>query len=581
MDLLSNIAIPAGLVLFPLLLIGVIFARLYHRATKETAFVRTGLGGQKVIMDGGAIVLPIFHETIPVNMNTLKLEVSRHREQSLIALDRMRVDVATAFFVRVKQNTESISTAAQTLGRKTMEPASLKLLVEDKFVDALRATAATMTMRELQDKRREFVQAVQEVAEDIFDFMQDKEEYHAQQILRRIAEPDRVVSFRVCWEDDNGNVRVQRGWRVQNNNAIGPYKGGIRFHPSVTESVLKFLAFEQTFKNALTGLPMGGGKGGSNFNPKGKSVREIMRFCQSFMTELYRHIGADVDVPAGDIGVGGREIGFMFGQYKRITNNFTGVLTGKGLEWGGSLIRTEATGYGAVYFLANMLATRGEDLTGKTAVISGSGNVATHAAEKIVQLGGKVLTFSDSGGYIHDPDGIDQEKIDWVKSHKTHRRGRIEEYIEAYPRATFHAGKTPWAVPCDMALPCATQNELLGDDARMLIANGCKAVAEGANMPTDLEGVHVFKAAKILYAPGKASNAGGVAVSGLEMSQNSGRRSWKEDDLQQMLKDIMAGIHTSCLAYGDQGGGYIDYVKGANIAGFKKVADAMLAFGVV
>ncbi len=427
----------------------------------------------------------------------------------------------------------------------------------------------------------EFVQAVQEVAEDIFDFIRDKEEYHHQQILRRIAEPDRVISFRVCWEDDAGNIRVQRGWRVQNNNAIGPYKGGIRFHPSVTESVLKFLAFEQTFKNALTGLPMGGGKGGSNFNPKGKSVREIMRFCQSFMTELYRHIGADVDVPAGDIGVGGREIGFMFGQYKRITGEFTGVLTGKGLEWGGSLIRTEATGYGAVYFLASMLATKGQDLTGKSAVISGSGNVATHAAEKVVQLGGKVLTLSDSGGFIHDPDGLSQDKIDWVKAHKTHRRGRIEEYCEAFPGATYHAGKTPWGVPCDVALPCATQNELLGEDARMLVANGCTAVAEGANMPTDLEGVHVFKAAKLLFAPGKAANAGGVAVSGLEMSQNSGRRAWKEEELQQMLKDIMAGIHTSCQTWGDQGGGYVDYVKGANIAGFKKVADAMLAFGVV
>jgi glutamate dehydrogenase (NADP+) len=427
----------------------------------------------------------------------------------------------------------------------------------------------------------EFVQAVQEVSEDIFDFIADKEEYHAQQILRRIAEPDRVVSFRVCWEDDNGNIRVQRGWRVQNNNAIGPYKGGIRFHPSVTESVLKFLAFEQTFKNALTGLPMGGGKGGSNFNPKGKSVREIMRFCQSFMTELYRHIGADIDVPAGDIGVGGREIGFMFGQYKRITNEFTGVLTGKGLEWGGSLIRTEATGYGAVYFLANMLAAKGQDLVGKTAVISGSGNVATHAAEKIVQLGGKVLTLSDSGGFIHDPDGITQEKIDWVKAHKTHRRGRIEEYVDEYKGASFTAGKTPWGVPCDVALPCATQNELLGEDAKTLVANGCIAVSEGANMPTNLEGVHVFKDAKIMFAPGKAANAGGVAVSGLEMSQNSGRRSWSEAELQQMLKDIMDGIHKSCLTYGDRGGGYIDYVKGANIAGFKKVADAMLAFGVV
>ena len=427
----------------------------------------------------------------------------------------------------------------------------------------------------------EFVQAVQEVAEDIYDFIEDKEQYHSQQILRRIAEPDRVISFRVVWQDDKNNIRVQRGWRVQNNNAIGPYKGGIRFHPSVTESVLKFLAFEQTFKNALTGLPMGGGKGGANFNPKGKSDAEVMRFCQSFMIELYRHIGADVDVPAGDIGVGGREIGYMFGQYKRITNQFTGVLTGKGLEYGGSLIRTEATGYGAVYFLANMLRTKGQDLVGKSAVISGSGNVATHAAEKIVQLGGKVLTLSDSQGFIHDPDGITQDKIDWVKAHKTKRRGRISEYADEYKNASFTEGKTPWGVPCDVALPCATQNELLGDDARTLVANGCMAVSEGANMPTNLEGVHVFKDARILYAPGKAANAGGVAVSGLEMSQNSERRSWKEAELQQLLLDIMEGIHKSCVAYGDQGGGYIDYVKGANIAGFKKVADAMLAYGVV
>ena len=429
----------------------------------------------------------------------------------------------------------------------------------------------------------EFVQAVTEVAEDIFDFMDgpDKEKYHSEQILRRIAEPDRIISFRVTWEDDNGNIRVQRGWRVQNNNAIGPYKGGIRFHPSVTESVLKFLAFEQTFKNALTGLPMGGGKGGANFNPKGKSDREVMRFCQSFMTELYRHVGADVDVPAGDIGVGGREIGYMFGQYKRITNQFTGVLTGKGLEYGGSLIRTEATGYGAVYFLHNMLKHQGQDLSGKKAVISGSGNVATHAAEKILQLGGRVLTLSDSEGFIHDPDGITQEKVNWVKELKTKRRGRISEYATEFTGATFTAGKTPWGVPCDVALPCATQNELLGDDARMLVANGCKAVSEGANMPTNLEGVHVFKDARILYAPGKAANAGGVAVSGLEMSQNSERRSWKEAELQSLLLGIMEGIHTSCLAYGDQGGGYVDYVKGANIAGFKKVADAMLAYGVV
>jgi glutamate dehydrogenase (NADP+) len=326
---------------------------------------------------------------------------------------------------------------------------------------------------------------------------------------------------------------------------------------------------------------MGGGKGGSNFNPKGKSDREIMRFCQSFMNELYRHIGPDTDVPAGDIGVGGREIGFMFGQYKRLTNQWNGVLTGKGLEYGGSAIRPEATGYGAVYFLAAMLRTKGQDLKGKTAVISGSGNVATHAAEKVTQLGGKVLTLSDSSGFVHDPDGMDQDKINWVKDLKNKRRGRIEEYVAAYPKAVFHAGKTPWNVPCDVALPCATQNELLGDDARALVANGCIAVSEGANMPTNLEGAHVFRDAKILFAPGKAANAGGVAVSGLEMSQNSERRSWKEEELQQMLLDIMEGIHTRCVQYGTVANGHVDYVRGANIAGFKKVADAMLAFGVV
>jgi glutamate dehydrogenase (NADP+) len=428
----------------------------------------------------------------------------------------------------------------------------------------------------------EFVQAVQEVAEDIFDFIQDKEKYHEAQILRRIAEPDRVISFRVCWQDDKGNVRVQRAWRVQNNNAIGPYKGGIRFHPSVTESVLKFLAFEQTFKNALTGLPMGGGKGGSNFNPKGKSDGEVMRFCQSMMTELYRYIGADVDVPAGDIGVGAREIGYMFGQYKRLTNEFTGVLTGKGLEYGGSLIRTEATGYGATYFLQNMLKNQGKDIAGHTVVISGSGNVATHAAEKVTMLGGKVLTLSDSEGFIYDPEGLTQAKIDWVKELKNKRRGRISEYAKEFKGSEFHAGKTPWGVPCQLALPCATQNELLGDDARVLVKNGCIGVSEGANMPTNLEGVHVFKDAQILYAPGKAANAGGVAVSGLEMSQNSARISWKEDELQRLLQDIMLGIHSSCLEYGGRAGSKIpDYVKGANIAGFKKVADAMLAFGVV
>ena len=428
----------------------------------------------------------------------------------------------------------------------------------------------------------EFIQAVQEVAQDVFEFIEDKEAYHSAQILRRIAEPDRVVSFRVCWEDDNHNIRVQRGWRVQNNNAIGPYKGGIRFHPSVTESVLKFLAFEQTFKNSLTGLPMGGGKGGSNFNPKGKSDSEVMRFCQSFMTELYRHIGPDTDVPAGDIGVGGREIGYMFGQYKRITNRWEGVLTGKALEFGGSQMRPEATGYGAVYFLRNMLKHRDKDIEGHTAVISGSGNVATHAAEKIAELGGKVLTLSDSDGFVHDPDGFTQEKIDWVKELKNKRRGRISEYCDEFKNATFHGdGARPWNVAADLALPCATQNELNEDEAKALVDNGVIAVSEGANMPTTLQGVKVFHEAKIMYGPGKAANAGGVAVSGLEMSQNAERISWNNERLGEMLTDLMEGIHGKCVEYGDTGDGHVDYVKGANIAGFKKVADAMLAFGVV
>ena len=428
----------------------------------------------------------------------------------------------------------------------------------------------------------EFVQAVQEVAQDIFPFIQDKTEYHEYQILRRIAEPDRVVSFRVCWEDDKNNIRVQRGWRVQNNNSIGPYKGGIRFHPTVTEGVLKFLAFEQTFKNSLTGLPMGGGKGGSNFNPRGKSEHEVMRFCQSFMTELFRHVGDDIDVPAGDIGVGAREIGYMFGQYKRITNRFTGVLTSKGLEYGGSLIRTEATGYGAILFMQNMLEHIGDSVEGKTCVISGSGNVATHAAEKIVQLGGKPVTLSDSDGFIHDEQGLTLEKINWIKDLKMNRRGRISEYADEFKEASYHAGERPWNVPCALAAPCATQNELTGDDAQALVKNGCLAVSEGANMPTDLQGVEVFKKSGILFAPGKAANAGGVAVSGLEMSQNSARLSWSEEELQSLLTDIMKGIHSSCVEYGGSAGdNTIDYVKGANIAGFKKVADAMLAYGVV
>ena len=426
----------------------------------------------------------------------------------------------------------------------------------------------------------EFIQAVREVAQDVFGFIEGKEKYHEAQILRRIAEPDRVISFRVCWEDDKHNVRVQRGWRVQNNNAIGPYKGGLRFDASVNESILKFLAFEQTFKNSLTGLPMGGGKGGSNFNPKGKSDSEVMRFCQSFMTELYRHIGPDIDVPAGDIGVGSREIGYLFGQYKRITNRWEGVLTGKQLEYGGSQMRPEATGYGAVYFLENMLKHKDDEIDGKSAVISGSGNVALHAAEMILNKGGKVLTLSDSGGFIHDKEGITEEKLEWIKELKLVKRGRIKEYCDEFTEATFHEDKKPWDVDCELALPCATQNELNEKDAKTLVDNGVMAVAEGANMPTTLEGVHVFKDARIMYGPGKAANAGGVAVSGLEISQNVERISWDTDKLETLLKDIMRDIHSRCATYGEREDATVDYVKGANIAGFKKVADAMLAFGV-
>jgi glutamate dehydrogenase (NADP+) len=427
----------------------------------------------------------------------------------------------------------------------------------------------------------EFHQAVEEVAIHVLPYIQDKPEYKKYRILERITEPDRVIGFRVCWEDDDGNIRVNRGYRVQNNNAIGPYKGGLRFHPDVTLSVLKFLAFEQTFKNSLTGLPMGGGKGGANFNPKGKSDHEIMRFCQAFMTELQRHIGANVDVPAGDIGVGAREIGYLFGQFKRIANRFTGMLTGKGLEFGGSLVRTEATGYGTVYMMENMLTTRGDSLEGKTCVVSGSGNVATYAVEKINDLGGKVITLSDSNGYIHDPEGINAEKLAWIMELKNVRRGRIAEYAEQFGSATYHKNERPWRVPCDLAFPCATQNEITGEEARTLIANGCAGVAEGANMPTDKEGVDAFLDARIMFAPSKAANAGGVAVSGLEMSQNSARISWTEEDLQEKLRSIMHDIHDKCVEHGREDDGYVNYVKGANIAGFVKVADAMLAFGVI
>jgi len=429
----------------------------------------------------------------------------------------------------------------------------------------------------------EFHQAVEEVAETIIPFIQDKPKYKEAQILERMCEPDRLISFRVAWEDDDGNVRVNRGYRVQCNNAIGPYKGGIRFHKSVTASILKFLAFEQTFKNSLTGLPMGGGKGGSDFNPQGKSDREVMLFCQAFMTELSRHIGPNTDVPAGDIGVGAREISFMFGQYKRLRNEFVGVLTGKGLEFGGSEIRTEATGYGCVYFMEDMLKQHDHSLDGKTGIISGSGNVAQYTCEKATELGVKIVTLSDSSGYIYDPDGITSEKLDFIKELKNVRRGRISEYAEEYD-CEFHEDKKPWEVKADLAFPCATQNEVTLDDAKALIKNEVIAVCEGANMPTYKDGIEAFLKAGVLFGPSKAANAGGVAVSGLEMAQNSMRLSWERDELNERLRKIMSDIHKNCVKHGkdqhettDQ----VDYVKGANIAGFIKVADAMLAYGVM
>ena len=427
----------------------------------------------------------------------------------------------------------------------------------------------------------EFIQAVHEVAESVIPFIEENPKYKKARILERITEPERTIMFRVSWTDDAGNVHVNRGYRVEFNSAIGPYKGGLRFHPTVNLSVLKFLGFEQIFKNSLTTLPMGGGKGGADFDPKGKSDNEVMRFCQAFMTELSRHIGADTDVPAGDIGVGGREIGYMFGQYKRIRNEFTGVLTGKGLNWGGSLIRPEATGYGTVYFAQEMLATKSDGFKGKKVVISGSGNVAQYAAEKSTELGATVLTLSDSSGYILDTAGINAEKLAHVMHIKNVERGRISDYLKKYPSATFVAGKTPWGVACDIAMPCATQNELHGDDAKALIANGVKAVAEGANMPSTPEAIEAFAAARILFSPGKASNAGGVSTSGLEMSQNSLRLSWSREEVDQRLHGIMKSIHASCVKYGAREDGSIDYVKGANLAGFVKVADAMLDQGVM
>ena len=427
----------------------------------------------------------------------------------------------------------------------------------------------------------EFHQAVREVAETLMPFILQHREYKDAQILERLTEPDRVVIFRVCWEDDQDNIRANRAWRVQFNNSIGPYKGGLRFHPSVTLSILKFLGFEQIFKNSLTGLPMGGGKGGSNFNPKGKSDREVMRFCHSLMIELHRHIGEDTDVPAGDIGVGAREISYMFGQYKRLENRFTGILTGKGLAFGGSLVRTEATGFGCVYFCENMFKRAGDSLDGKICSVSGSGNVALYTVEKATELGAKVVTMSDSSGYIYDKNGIDPEKLAFIKDLKEVHRGRINEYAEKFDGVQFHAGQRPWNVPVDVAFPCATQNEVSSDEAGTLLKNGVKAVCEGANMPTELEGIHAFRKAKILFAPAKAANAGGVAVSGLEQSQNALRLSWSREEVDGRLQTIMQDIHERCVKHGDQGNGVIDYVAGANIAGFVKVADAMLAYGIV
>ena len=427
----------------------------------------------------------------------------------------------------------------------------------------------------------EFIQAVEEVAETVIPFIESNEKYKKTKILERIVEPERVIQFRVPWIDDSGQPQVNRGFRVEFNSAIGPYKGGLRFHPSVNLSILKFLGFEQIFKNSLTTLPMGGGKGGSDFNPKGKSDNEVMKFCQSFMTELSRHIGPNTDVPAGDIGVGSREIGYMFGQYKRLRNEFTGVLTGKGINWGGSLIRPEATGYGLVYFAEKMLSTKGNNIKGKIVSISGSGNVAQYACEKCIQLGAKVVTMSDSKGYIYDSEGINKEKLSWIMNLKNVKRGRIAEYIEKFTSASFYKGKKPWEVKVDVALPCATQNELGEEHANLLVQNGCIAVVEGANMPCSPEAIAVFANKKILFSPGKASNAGGVATSGLEMSQNSLRYNWKREEVDKKLNEIMLNIHEQCVEYGIQEDGYIDYVKGANIAGFVKVADAMLDQGIV
>lgn len=439
-------------------------------------------------------------------------------------------------------------------------------------------------MNELEARNpgeKEFHQAVKEVLESVAPVLEDSPALLDQKIMERMVEPERVIIFRVPWMDDRGKVQINRGFRVQMNSAIGPYKGGIRFHSSVNLSIMKFLAFEQTFKNALTTLPMGGAKGGSDFSPRGKSDAEVMRFCQSFMTELQRHIGPDTDVPAGDIGVGGREVGYLFGQYKRLRDEWTGTMTGKGQNWGGSLLRPEATGYGVCYFTQEMLATRGESFEGKTVCISGSGNVAQYAAQKAMRLGAKVVTLSDSDGYIHDPEGLTEEKLNYVFMLKNMIRGRIKEYVTKFPQATYHPGERPWGVKCDIAMPCATQNEINGDDARKLVENGCSCVAEGANMPSTPEAISVFQSHRLLYSPGKASNAGGVATSGLEMTQNSIRQKWSAEEVDAQLHRIMKDIHEACLKYGTEEDGYVNYVKGANIAGFLKVATSMMEQGLV
>ncbi len=449
-------------------------------------------------------------------------------------------------------------------------PTDIKPLDLNQFMEGL---------KKRNPGEKEFHQAVEEVAACVIPYINENPKYIENQILERMTEPDRTIIFRVCWQDDHGNIRTNRGYRVQFNNSIGPYKGGLRFHPSVNLGILKFLGFEQTFKNSLTTLPMGAGKGGADFNPKGKSEREIMRFCQAFMTELSKHIGENIDVPAGDIGVGAREISYMFGQYKRLQNEFTGTLTGKALEFGGSLIRKEATGYGCAYFMEEMLKHTGDSIKGKSCIVSGSGNVAQFCAQKIMHLGGKVLTLSDSSGFIHDPDGLNEEKLEYVIDLKTNRRGRISEYAEKY-KVDFNEGKRPWMVKADLAFPCATQNELELSDAKDLIKNGCKGVAEGANMPTTIEAMEALLEANIMFSPGKASNAGGVAVSGLEMTQNSIRLSWQREELDERLKTIMRDIHQQCVEFGTENN-RVDYVKGANIAGFVKVAEAMVAYGVI